>query len=59
LWGGVPALLEDKVNNLLVKANDPRELATAISLLRGDNVLRELRKHTKSIVIGTTEAELL
>jgi peptidoglycan/xylan/chitin deacetylase (PgdA/CDA1 family) len=50
--GRVPDMVEDKVNGVLVKANDPRELATAIFIAsrRQRSEKKTCRKHTKSIV---------
>jgi len=38
--GGVPDMIENGVNGILVKADNPRELANAISLLLNDDALR-------------------
>jgi glycosyltransferase involved in cell wall biosynthesis len=38
--GGIPDMIENGVNGILVKPDNPRELADAISLLLEDNTLR-------------------
>jgi len=49
--GGIPDMVEDGVNGLLVKANDPHELANAISLLLSDKILRRrLAENTRKVL---------
>jgi len=50
--GGIPDVVEDHVNGLLVKPDDPFELAKAISsLLQNDQLRRELSKNSRQRLV--------
>jgi glycosyltransferase involved in cell wall biosynthesis len=49
--GGIPDMIENGVNGILVKADDPRELANAImSLLTNDNLRAKLAGNARSVL---------
>jgi glycosyltransferase involved in cell wall biosynthesis len=51
--GGVPDMIEDGFNGILVEADNPRELANAISLLLNDEALRrKLAANARSVLVS-------
>jgi len=49
--GGIPDMIEDGVNGILVKPDDPQALANAISMVLKDYVLRrKIVANTKSVL---------
>ena len=51
--GGIPDMIENGMNGLLVKPDDPYELANAISLLLDDNAKREeFAKNARRILLN-------
>ena len=51
--GGIPDMIENGTNGILVKPDDPYELANAISLLLDDNLIREkLAKNARRTLLN-------